>query len=60
MFEQDERYLVSALGAYQEMGQVSGQIVDEPAIMKLAYEDVVVFGLDPSVQLLFNYEGLAG
>lgn len=43
------------------MGEVSCEIVDEPAVVELADEDVVVSCLCPSLHMLFfDDEGLAG
>lgn len=49
MFEKDECDFVPALGTHKQMSKVSSQIIDEPAVVELADEDVVVPGLGPSV-----------
>jgi CobQ-like glutamine amidotransferase family enzyme len=60
VFEQNESYFIPAFGTDQQVKQVSRQIVNEPAIVELADEDMVVLCLCSSVQWLFNQQGLAG
>jgi hypothetical protein len=52
MFEQDKCDFIPTLWAHQQMSKVSGQIVDKPAIVKLADQYVIVPSFCSSIQVL--------
>jgi hypothetical protein len=49
MLEQDQSNPVPTLGTDKQMSQISGEIVDEAAVVQLVDEYVVIFGFGPAV-----------
>jgi hypothetical protein len=59
VLEQYEANFVFILGTHEQMNQISCEIVYKSTVMKLVDEDMVVFCLDSSVNLLLDDKGFA-